>query len=62
MNAPQQSAWEGRRERVGSLPANGIGDKPTKVSDHSGAVIRGNQWRVRQHQQSQRCQRVQTEA
>jgi hypothetical protein len=45
-----------RRELVGERPANWIPEAPQTVCEHCGAVIRGKQWGVRQHQQSKRCQ------
>jgi len=48
-----------RRELVGERPANWVKEVPTSTCEHCGAVIRGNQWTLRQHQQSKRCQRVQ---
>ena len=45
-----------RRELVGERPSNWVREVPTSTCEHCGAVIRGNQWTLRQHQQSKRCQ------
>ena len=47
------------RELVGERPANWVKAVPTSTCEHSGAVIKGTQWALKQHQQSKRCQRVQ---
>jgi hypothetical protein len=48
-----------RRELVGERPANWVKGVPTSTCEHCGAVIKGNQWAFRQHQQSKRCQAAQ---
>jgi hypothetical protein len=50
-----------RRELVGERPANWIRHAPSTTCEHCGVVVRGNQWALRQHQQSRRCQRAQKE-
>lgn len=47
-----------RRERLGPRPENWTPEVPTTVCEICGIVVRGNQWTFRQHQQSQRCQRI----
>ncbi len=47
------------REFVGERPANWVREVPTSTCEHYGAIIKGNQWVLKQHQQSKRCQRVQ---
>jgi len=51
-----------RRKQVGERPANWVREDPTTTCEHCGAVIRGNQWTLRQHQQSKRCQKAQKAA
>jgi hypothetical protein len=48
----------GRRERIGPRPQDWTPEVPTTVCDVCGVVVRGNQWTFRQHQLSQRCQRI----
>ena len=48
-----------RRELLGERPTNWVREIPTSTCEHSGAVIKGTQWALKQHQQSKRCQRVQ---
>jgi hypothetical protein len=50
-----------RRDLVGERPLNWVKEVPTTVCEHCGMVVRGTQWTFRQHQQSKRCQRVQSE-
>lgn len=49
-----------RRELVGERPLGWSRAVPTTVCEHCGLVVRGNQWAVRQHQLSKRCQAVQS--
>ena len=49
-----------KRELVGERPSNWIREGPHSVCEHCGMVIKGNQWALRQHQQSKRCQAAQS--
>jgi hypothetical protein len=49
-----------RRELVGERPEQRCRSRPVTICEHCGAAIKGNQWTVRQHQQSQRCRRART--
>ena len=46
-----------RRELVGERPSNWIREVPTTVCEHCGMVVKGNQWKFRQHQQTKRFRR-----
>jgi hypothetical protein len=50
-----------RRELVGERPAQWCRTRPVTICEHCGVAIKGNQWTVRQHQQSQRCRRARTQ-
>jgi hypothetical protein len=50
-----------RRELVGERPAQWCKSRPLTTCEHCGMTIKGNQWTVRQHQQSQRCRRARTQ-
>ena len=47
----------GRRELVGERPEHWCRSRPVTICEHCGLAIKGNQWTVRQHQQSKRCQK-----
>ena len=49
-----------RRELVGERPEQWCRSRPVTICEHCGVAIKGNQWTVRQHQQSQRCRRART--
>ena len=46
-----------RRELVGDRPAQWCRSSPVTTCEHCGLVIKGNQWTLRQHQQSKRCRK-----
>jgi hypothetical protein len=48
----------GRRERIGPRPQDWTPAVPTTICEFCSMVVRGNQWTFRQHQLSQRCQRI----
>ncbi len=50
-----------RRELVGERPDQWCKSRPLTTCEHCGMTIKGNQWTVRQHQQSQRCRRARTQ-
>jgi len=50
-----------RRVLVGKRPAQWRMSRPLTTCEHCGMTIKGNQWTVRQHQQSQRCRRARTQ-
>ncbi|MFM8277724.1 MAG: hypothetical protein ACKN89_12220 [Cyanobium sp.] len=47
-----------RRELVGERPAHWSKSRPVTICGFCGMAIKGNQWTVRQHQQSNRCQNI----
>jgi hypothetical protein len=47
-----------RRELVGERPAQWCRSRPLTICEHCGLAIKGNQWTVRQHQKSKRCQQT----
>ena len=49
-----------RRELVGERPAQWCRSRPVTICEHCGLAIKGNQWTLRQHQQSKRCRRTRT--
>ena len=51
-----------RRELVGQRPEGWITKVPVTVCEHCGKSIRGNQWTLREHQKTQRCQRARVAA
>ena len=51
-----------RRELVGERPQRWSRTRPVTICEHCGMVVKGNQWAFRQHQQTQRCQKVQKTA
>jgi hypothetical protein len=50
-----------RRELVCERPAQWCKSRPLTTCEHCGITIKGNQWTVRHHQQSQRCRRAGTQ-
>ena len=46
-----------RRELVGDRPAQWCKSSPVTICEHCGQAIKGNQWTLRQHQQSKRCRK-----
>ncbi|MFO0137680.1 MAG: hypothetical protein ACK535_06610 [Cyanobacteriota bacterium] len=46
-----------RRELVGDRPAQWCRSSPVTICEHCGLAIKGNQWTLRQHQQSKRCRK-----
>ena len=50
-----------RRELVGERPAQWCSTRPVTICEHCGLAIKGNQWTVRQHQQSKRCTRTRSQ-
>ena len=52
----------GQRELVGQRPENWVRQGPATVCEHCGKTIRGNQWTLREHQKTQRCQRARVAA
>ncbi len=49
-----------RRELVGERPAQWCRSRPVTICEHCGLAIKGNQWTLRQHQESKRCRRTRT--
>lgn len=49
-----------RRELVGERPEQWCRSRPVTICEHCGVAIKGNQWTVRQHQQSKRCTKART--
>ena len=49
-----------RRELVGERPAQWCRSRPVTICKHCGLTIKGNQWTLRQHQESKRCRKTRT--
>jgi len=47
-----------RRELVGERPAQWCRSRPVTICEHCGLAIKGNQWTLRQHQESKRCRKT----
>jgi hypothetical protein len=43
------------RELVGERPATWVKEVPKTICEYCGIVVKGNQWKLKQHQQTKRC-------